>query len=163
MTSRIMPAIALCLVAAMPVRGEVMENISLADLDSVLTDAGFNPEMSVDDNGRHLAASMKAQGYNFDVRGRDCVDGHCAILVFFANFDLERPIEFADFKTINKYNDDFYRGRAYVLEKEQQIGIDMVVDLRGGVERDHILVNASRYLEIIQDFVKLFRESQGGN
>lgn len=132
----------------------VTETMTADDIERVLAEAGLNPTMSFDAKTGAPVATGTADGVIFVVRAVDCSGRpqRCGQLVLFANFELRRPITDQDFRVVNSFNDGNKNGRAYVLEGSDQIGVDYVIDLTGGVTGEHIQNRLGRWPGIIQTF-----------
>ena len=132
----------------------VKETMTAADIERALGEAGLNPTMSVDGNTGAPVATGSTDGVIFIVRAVDC-EGEpqrCGQLVLFANFELRREANDEDFRVVNSFNDGNKNGRAYVLEGSDQIGVDYVIDLTGGVTGEHISNRLGRWPGIISTF-----------
>lgn len=132
----------------------VKETLTAQDIERVLTEAGMNPTMSIDGNTGAPVATGSVDGVIFIVRAVDCSGSPqaCGQLVMFANFELRRDISDQDFRIVNGFNDGNKNGRAYVLEGSDQIGVDYVIDLTGGVTGEHISNRLGRWPNIISTF-----------
>jgi hypothetical protein len=99
-------------------------------------------------------------GAGFVVRALDCAGEPtaCENLLFFANFSLDRAVSEADYLIINRFNDSELFGRAYVLGSRNEIGVEYVLDMGGGVSTDHIAQNISRWADIIAAFIENFQQ-----
>lgn len=132
--------------------------LTAGELENVLKSPGFDPEMGTFESSGEPYASIKAKGYYFLVRAKECEVASCRLLLFFANFDLDRDPGFKDYIAVNSYNDRELYGRRYVFAKEQKVGIDFVLDLKGGVSIDYVRLNAERFPGMIAAFVEHYRE-----
>lgn len=144
---------------------QMADRLTSDDILAVLEQAGFEVTMSTDKNNGTPVARASAGDLVFVVRAMDC-DGTplaCSQLILFANFDLNRDTTDSDFKIVNDFNDSSLDGRAYVLDRTNQIGIDFVVDLSGGVSPDHIADRLSRWEGIVSRFISDFRSARTGS
>lgn len=130
-------------------------------LESALTEAGLNPDMMADSATGAPVAQGKAGQFGFYVRALSCSGAPkaCETLVFFANFKLGRDVAQSDYRIVNSFNDSQVFGRAYVLQGTNEVGVDYVIELNGGVTEEHLSQNISRWADVISAFVSKF---QGG-
>lgn len=143
----------------------VKETMTAADIEQVLQEAGLSPTMSVDGDTGAPVATGTVDGMIFVVRAVDC-EGRpqrCGQLVVFANFDLRRRVGDDDFRIVNRFNDGNKNGRAYVLEGREQIGVDYVIDLTGGVTSEHIKGRLDRWPGIIGTFREQMVQEYAGS
>ncbi|NOX39669.1 MAG: YbjN domain-containing protein [Alphaproteobacteria bacterium] len=138
---------------------QVTRGVSATSLEEILKSAGYTPKMTKSEQLGGAYASMEGGGYLFHAEAAECAAENCSILFLFANFNLDRDITLKDYQTINSYNDTEFLGRAYINVKERQVGIDLVFDLRGGVDREYIRLKALQFPELIQTFVDRFRKA----
>lgn len=129
-------------------------------LEAALNEAGLGASMMEDAASGAPVASGQAGQFTFFVRALDCsgTPAACENLMFFANFELGRAASAKDFRIVNDFNDSHVFGRAYVLEARNEVGVDYVIDLGGGVSEDHLSQNISRWADVIGAFVSQFRE-----
>jgi len=146
-----------------PALAETKSTVNLSELEQILIAAGLEPEMEVSENDNEPYALVTANGYNFDVRAKQCIPEGCQVILFFSNFDLGRDITQKDYRAVNTYNDSNLHGRAYVYEAKKRVGIDFVLDLRGGVDTAYIQLNARRFPGLVQEFVDHFRDAMSDN
>lgn len=132
----------------------VQETMTAADIERVLAEAGLSPTMSTDAKTGTPVATGSVDGVIFVVRAVDCEGNpsRCGQLVIFANFELRRDIDDEDYRIVNRFNDSNKNGRAYVLEGANQIGVDYVIDLTGGVTGEHISNRLGRWPGIVSTF-----------
>lgn len=135
------------------------------ELETALAEAGLSPTMLEDASTGAPVGNGKAGDFTFFVRALDCsgTPAACENLMFFANFDLGRTASAQDFRIVNDFNDSQVFGRAYVLEDADQVGVDYVIELGGGVSKDHLSTNISRWADVIGAFVTEFREGHAGS
>lgn len=145
--------------AAFPSNAETREAIGAEILSDLLKKAGYSFEMEVDKESGEPRTTISSGGYVFNVRAKNCRSNGCELLLFFANFNMGRELDLHDFRIVNNYNDSEIFGRAYIFEEQQMIGIDLVIDLRGGVEDDYIRINAQRFPALIQSFADHYRDA----
>lgn len=148
-----------------PVSAQVIETVDAEQLEAALSEAGLNPTMLSDSATGAPVANGSAGDFTFFVRALSCSGEPmaCENLVFFANFELGRDVSPNDFRTVNNFNDSQVFGRAYVLERQNQVGVDYVIELGGGVTTDHLSENISRWADVISAFVERFREGQSSS
>lgn len=144
---------------------QTIEAVGADRLEAVLNAAGLNPMMMEDAATGTPVASGTAGEFAFFVRALSCSGEPpvCENLVFFANFDLGRAATERDFRIVNNFNDSQVFGRAYVLESQNQVGVDYVIELGGGVTEDHLAQNVSRWADVIAAFVNKFREGHASS
>ncbi len=149
--------------AAFAVAGAAQaENIGAVtadELEAALSDAGLNPTMLKDAATGAPFAHGKAGETIFYVRTMSCSGRPqaCEELMFYANFPLGRTATAEDFRIVNSFNDGQVFGRAYVLEKKDEVGVDFVIELGGGVSEEHLAQNISRWADVIAAFVDRFQ------
>ena len=136
-----------------------VSRLDQAAIEQVLLDAGYRPDMSVSESMGRPAARVEAGNIFFFVQGRDCGNGLCQGLLLLANFELGREVRARDYEVTNAWNDRNLRGRAYVLASENVVGLDLFIDLRGGVERAHILLALGEFPDLLDEFVGFFGDS----
>ncbi|NNE42365.1 MAG: hypothetical protein HKN14_15770 [Marinicaulis sp.] len=129
-------------------------------LETVLSAAGLSPTMLEDSATGAPVASGQAGEFGFFVRAMSCSGSPaaCENLMFFANFELGRAATTNDLRVVNQFNDSQVFGRAYVLEQQNQVGVDYVIELGGGVSQEHLAQNISRWADVISAFVAKFQE-----
>lgn len=139
--------------------------VTAGELEAALAEAGLGPNMLEDAATGAPVANGKAGEFSFFVRALNCsgAPAACEDLVFFANFDLGRPATAADFRIVNDFNDSAVFGRAYVLETQDQVGVDYVIELGGGVSEAHLAKNIGRWADVISAFVEKFRAGHSGS
>ena len=105
-------------------------------------------------------ANGTAGEISFYVRALSCsgAPAACENLVFFANFDLGREASTSDYQIVNSFNDSHVFGRAYVLANKNQVGVDYVIELGGGVTEEHLSENVGRWGRCDFSIVAKFRE-----
>jgi len=152
------------LLGVLPAYAETMDALTADELESVLTDAGLSPSMTENAASGTPVANGSVGEIQFWVRAMDCSGSPaaCENLVFFANFDLGRPVSATDYRVVNNFNDSQVFGRAYILEKQNQVGVDYVVDLGGGVTQAHLTNNISRWADVIAAFIEKFSQGNTG-
>ncbi len=144
---------------------ETIGAVTAEQLEAALSDAGLGPTMLEDASTGAPVANGRAGEFSFFVRALECSGkpAACENLVFFANFDLGRTATAQDFRIVNDFNDGQVFGRAYVLEDKNQVGVDYVIELGGGVSEDHLSQNVSRWADVIGAFVDQFRAGHQGS
>ncbi|WP_428407525.1 YbjN domain-containing protein [Hyphococcus sp.] len=141
---------------------ETLGAITGDQLESVLAEAGLNPDMMADSATGAPVAQGKAGQFGFYVRALSCSGSPkaCETLVFFANFKLGRDVAESDYRIVNSFNDSQVFGRAYVLEGTDEVGVDYVIELNGGVTEEHLSQNISRWADVISAFVSKFQDGE---
>jgi|GEM_PF-1688290 len=139
--------------------------VNSEQLGAALSAAGLNPTMIEDAATGAPVANGTAGEFGFFVRALSCSGNPpaCENLMFFANFELGRSVTPEDFRIINGFNDSQVFGRAYVLESQNQVGVDYVIELGGGVSEEHLAQNISRWADVISAFVAKFQEGAAGS
>ncbi len=139
---------------------QIIEAVNADQLEAALSAAGLNPIMMQDAASGAPVAEGAAGEFKFYVRTLSCSGAPtaCENLVFFANFDLGRPAETADYRIVNGFNDGQVFGRAYILESKNQVGVDYVIELGGGVTEEHLSENIGRWSDVIAAFFAKFLE-----
>ena len=140
-----------------------MSALTGAEIEAALSEAGLDVEMLEDAASGNPVANAVMGDIRFWVRALDCADGACSTLVFFANFSLGRPVEDSDYRIINRFNDRNVFGRAFVLDSADEVGVDYVIELDGGVSMDNVSANISRWADVISAFIDHFRAGAGSS
>lgn len=154
-------AIAMALMIA-PASAQMLDSVTADQLENVLSEAGLNPSMMSDAQTGAPVAAGRAGQFEFYVRALSCSSSpsSCETLVFFANFALGRAVTPADYRIVNGFNDSQVFGRAYVLDRTNEVGVDYVIELNGGVSEAHLSQNISRWADVISAFVAKFQEGE---
>ncbi len=150
-----------------PVHAQSIEALTADDIEQILTEAGLNPSMRTDSSNGAPVAFATLGETEFTVRAMNCSGRPplCRELLFFANFELGRKLTVGDFVSINNFNESNVFGRAYVLRSAApagEVGIDYVVELDGGVSKDHITSNIERWGDVVAAFIESFTASPAG-
>lgn len=155
-------AAAAALLALAPAHAENKSAVTAAELEQILSAAGLGVTVIEDAQTRAPVAHVEAGGVQYWVRALDCSGSPkaCSTLVFFANFDLGRPAAASDYEVINRFNDSQVFGRAYLLPGRNQVGVDYVIELDGGVSMDNITRNVGRWADVINAFIGHFSAGQ---
>lgn len=134
-----------------------------AELEAILGDAGIAAQVIEDAATGAPVAHAQSGAVQFWVRALDCVGAPkaCSTLVFFANFELGRATAAKDYEVVNRFNDSQVFGRAYLLPGRNQVGVDYVIELDGGVSMNNIANNIARWTHVIDAFIGHFREGAG--
>lgn len=143
-----------------PVFAENKSALTAEEIAAALSAAGMNPQQATDVATGAPVFVGEMNGASFVVRALDCAGEPtaCENLLFFANFSLDRAVSEADYLIINRFNDSELFGRAYVLGSRNEIGVEYVLDMGGGVSTDHIAQNISRWADIIAAFIENFQQ-----
>ena len=139
------------------------DKMNAQQIEALLEDAGFAPEVVMDEANGAPVAVAKVGDIEFIVRALACEEGACERLLLFANFRLGRPISQQDYKIINSFNESKADGRAYVLEKSGEIGVDYMIDLTGGVSAGHISSRLNRWQGVVDSFLEAVRAGNTGS
>ena len=147
------------------VSAQTIEAVDAEQLEAALADAGLNPTMMSDSASGAPVAYGSLGDFTFFVRALGCSGDPmaCENLMFFANFELNREVSAGDYRTVNSFNDSQVFGRAYVLERQSQVGVDYVIELGGGVTEAHLAENIGRWADVVSAFVDSFREGYSGS
>ena len=134
-------------------------------LKTVLEEAGLSPQIFEDAQTGAPVGSGTAGEFKFFVRALDCGGDPlaCENLLFFANFPLGRSATQQDFQIVNGFNESKVFGRAYVLKGGEEVGVDYVIELSGGVSEEHLSDNISRWGDVVAAFVNDFRAGYAGS
>ncbi len=155
-------AAAAALAASSPAFAQSTSAVTAADLQSILNDAGMAATVIEDAATGSPVASGQAGAVQFFVRALDCAGAPkaCSTLIFFANFELGRATAAGDYEIVNRFNDSQVFGRAYLIPGRNQVGVDYVVELDGGVSAAHIAGNIGRWADVINAFISHFSKGQ---
>lgn len=155
-------ALLMALGSAGPASAQTKNALTAAELGAVLEAAGLSVEVTEDARTKNPVASAQAGTIQFWVRALDCKGAPkaCSTLMFFANFDLGREATAKDFQTVNAFNDRQVFGRAYLLRQRNEVGVDYVIEMDGGVTPDHISKNIARWADVIDAFISHFSAEQ---
>jgi len=153
---------AVALASTSPALAETKSAVTGAELGTILSNAGLAANVIEDAQSRAPVAHVQAGAVQYWVRALDCTGAPkaCSTLVFFANFELGRAATPKDFEVINHFNDSQVFGRAYVISGKNQVGVDYVIELDGGVSMDNITRNIGRWADVITAFIGHFSEGQ---
>ncbi|MBB5517788.1 YbjN domain-containing protein [Amphiplicatus metriothermophilus] len=137
--------------------------VTAEELEAALAEAGLSPAMTRDAATGAPVARGSAGDIIFWVRALDCAGAPpaCENLLFFANFDLGRAATAKDYEVINAFNERQVFGRAYIIEGRDQVGVDYVIDLAGGVTAEHLALSIGRWADVIAAFIDNFRAGHG--
>ncbi|MEM8770168.1 MAG: YbjN domain-containing protein [Pseudomonadota bacterium] len=141
-----------------------VDAVTADELQAALEAAGLGPVTMLEDAGTGNPVAHGRAGENtFFVRALDCsgTPAACETLMFFANFELGRAATANDFRIADNFRDGQVFGRAYVLEDKGQVGVDYVIELGGGVSKEHLSQNISRWADVISEFIDKFRAGLG--
>lgn len=151
-------ATAALLAAASPAQAEMKSALTGEEIAAIVKAAGLPAELTADSSGAPGVIGQ-AGDVNFVVRALGCAGepAACSTLMFFANFSLGRALTPRDYEILNSYNDSHLYGRAYALPNSQEVGIDYVIELDGGVSPEHLAANVGRWADVIGAFLERFR------
>jgi len=143
---------------------EIISSTTAGEMVVLLKSFGWEAEITTDNAGGPDAVQITFNGYTSWLRLKDCPDNapsQCGSLMFFSNWDLGRDVTQADMVKLNKYNDVNVVGRTYFIDKNgpkgDQVGIDFVISIKGGVTRQHLIQEVEHWDDIIDKFVETFR------
>jgi hypothetical protein len=165
MTARLLGCVAAAAFVVLTSAGASAQNRSAVtgdELETILSEAGFPVQVVEDARTGAPVATVQVGEIQYWIRALDCKGApkSCSTLVFFANFSLGRAKEQKDFEIINRFNDSQLFGRAYLLPGRDEVGVDYVIELDGGVSLDHIAKNIARWSDVIDAFIAHFSDSQ---
>jgi len=142
-----------------------IEAVTADELEAALSEAGLSPTIIADANTGAPVGSGKVGEFGFFVRALSCSGSPaaCEDLMFFANFDLGRAAIEKDYRIVNSFNDSQVFGRAYIIESKNQVGVDYVIELGGGVSKNHLSENLSRWSDVIAAFVNKFTQGSASS
>lgn len=154
--------IAASLLWGSPALAQSKSAVTAAELEAILADAGLAASLVEDAATGAPVASAQAGPVQFWVRALDCAGAPkaCSTLVFFANFELGRASTQKDYEIVNRFNDGQVFGRAYIVPGRNQVGVDYVIELDGGVSMEHIAANVGRWTDVIGAFMAHFSAAQ---
>ena len=146
------------LIFSVPANAQLMESFYGPTMETILENAGLNPDMQIDSKTGAPVAFGKAGDFNFVARAMNCsgIPKSCEELMFFANFPLGRPLRVTDLVAVNNYNESQVFGRAYVVRPgagDGEVGVDYVIELGGGVSRQHVEENVARWADVLTAFI----------
>lgn len=170
---KIMMGALFCLASAVvpghALAAELTDGMTGEEIGQMLEGAGLSHTLMADKNSGTPVAVGKLGQINFVVRALACegTPVSCAQLLFFANFDLNRPVSEEDYLIVNDFNDSAFDGRAYVVEEGTanggQIGVDFYIDLTGGVSAEHVTGRLSRWQGVVSSFLEEMRKDRTGS
>lgn len=148
-------------------RAEVYYTITAEQVASVLRKAGFKTKVVADEHkeGEQPSWTIQAEDktpfyMGVDVRACDA-DGYpkgCLGLRFFASMDLEASDLAVARRTAERYNRDYYIGKAYVSDDGKSLYFENYLMLDGGVTMDHLEKNLSNFLSGYDSLADLYEE-----
>lgn len=155
-------AVLAALMSLSPAGAQTKNAVTGAELEAILSGAGLAVKVIEDASTRAPVAHVQAGAVQYWVRALDCSGSPkaCSTLVFFANFELGRAVAASDYEIVNRFNDSQVFGRAYLLPGRNQVGVDYVIELDGGVSMDNITGNVSRWADVINAFIGHFSKGQ---
>ncbi len=158
-------AAAALLASGAPAFAQSRSAVTAVELEAILDGAGFPVNVIEDAATGAPVASVQAGNVQFWIRALDCAGAPkaCSTLVFFANFELGRTASQKDFEIVNRFNDSQVFGRAYLLPGRNQVGVDYVIELDGGVSMEHISKNIGRWADVINAFINHFSQGQSSS
>jgi len=126
-----------------------------AEIEALLADAGLPVKLTEDARTGTPVAQGQLGSFVFLVRGMECSGAPkaCASLLFFANFGMASAPTQADFEAINRFNDSQLYGRAYIIPARNEVGVDYVIELDGGVSTENLSRNVARWADVVGAFV----------
>ncbi|WDI33021.1 YbjN domain-containing protein [Hyphococcus flavus] len=162
MKQAIIAGMAAAVMMTAPASAQLLDSVTADQLESILSDADLGPSMMSDAQTGAPVATGRAGQFDFYVRALSCSGSpaSCETLVFFANFKLGRDVAPSDYRIVNGFNDSQVFGRAYVLQGTNEVGVDYVIELNGGVSEDHLSENISRWADVISAFVSKFQAGE---
>lgn len=148
-------AVAAAALAASPASAEMKTALTGAEIAALLTDAGLEATLTEDARTGTPVAQGQIGSYIFVVRGMECSGAPtaCGALLFFANFGMGAAPSQADFEAVNRFNDSQLYGRAYIIASRNEVGVDYVIELDGGVSMDNLSRNVARWADVVGAFV----------
>lgn len=160
---RIPAAIAAFMLAVSPpAYAQSKSALTAGEIETVLLDAGLEVTMIEEARSGAPVAHVVLGDVQYWVRALDCSGAPkaCSTLVFFANFSLGRDAASTDFEIVNRFNDSQVFGRAYVIPGKNEVGVDYVIELDGGVSMENVSRNIARWADVIGAFINHFSEDQ---
>lgn len=155
--------------AAFPAAAQVKTALTGEEIETVLGEAGLSPQAMLDSKTRTPVFKVATEdGGEFWVRTMDCAGAPpaCSTMIFFRNYTLQEGAASAmHYEIVNDYNEAKLSGRAYVLKGAgpngaDQVGVDYVIELDGGVSKEHLARRIAHWSEVVRAFVQSFREGR---
>lgn len=145
-----------------PAAAQSKSSLTGDELEGVLSAAGLPVQVIADAKTGDPVAHVQLGNVQYWVRALDCAGAPkaCSTLVFFANFELGRQAVAKDYEVVNRFNDSQVFGRAYLIPGRDQVGVDYVIELDGGVSMDNVSRNISRWADVIGAFIAHFSDEQ---
>ncbi len=155
--------------AEMPRTGkaEVYFTVTAEQVASVLRKAGFKTKVVADEqkDGEKPSWTIEAQDktpFYMGVNVRACdAKGYpkgCLGIRFFASMDLEKNDLAVARRTAERYNRDYYIGKAYVSADGKSLYFENYVMLDGGVTMTHLDRNLSNFLAGYDSLMDVYEE-----
>ncbi|HNR77127.1 MAG TPA: YbjN domain-containing protein [Parvularculaceae bacterium] len=160
---RVSALIAVFLLASgAPAFAQSKSALTAAEIEAVLSDAGLTVRMIEEARTGAPVAHVALDNVQYWVRALDCSGAPkaCSTLVFFANFSLGRDAKPSDYEIVNRFNDSQVFGRAYVIPGKNEVGVDYVIELDGGVSMENVSRNVARWADVINAFISHFSKGQ---
>ena len=165
----LLPLAAALALAALPASAQVKTALTGDESEAVLTEAGLSAQPMLDSKTRAPVFKVATEdGGEFWVRTLDCAGAPvaCSTLVFFRNYTLQEGVASQlHYEIVNDFNEGKLSGRAYVLkgagpQGADQVGVDYVIELDGGVSSEHLARRVAHWGEVVRAFVQSFREGR---
>ncbi|MBI1391179.1 MAG: hypothetical protein GC152_00430 [Alphaproteobacteria bacterium] len=141
---------------------QLTSSMTAADIVAALEAAGMAASMMEDLDSGAPVAKVEAGDVFYFVRAMDCSGGACGTLLFFANFALGRDAAPEDYSVVNSFNERQVFGRAYVVADRGEVGVDYVIELRGGVSKENVARNIDTWVDVVASFREHFRQKSTG-
>ncbi|MGD9799236.1 MAG: YbjN domain-containing protein [Parvularculaceae bacterium] len=158
------PAIvaAFILLSATPCVAQSKTALTADEIEAALGDAGLPVRMIEEARTGAPVANVQLGNVQYWIRALDCAGAPkaCSTLVFFANFELGRASTAEDLEVVNRFNDGQVFGRAYVIPGKDQVGVDYVLEMDGGVSMENVSRNIARWADVISAFISHFSEGR---
>ncbi|GAA6207628.1 hypothetical protein NBRC116601_09210 [Cognatishimia sp. WU-CL00825] len=138
---------------ALGASAEVIDRVSAPRLVELIAVNGWPHDLQSNMDTGEPVITFEAEGVKMVMRALECESDSCQTLMIFANFDVGRQLAVQDFLAVSDFNDANMLGRSYVNLQENKIGLDLVVDLRGGVTEEHLRLNIAEFPAMVSAFL----------
>lgn len=148
-------------------KAQVLYSVTAEQVARVLRKGGFKTKIVADKvkPGEKPSWTIEAENrvpfyMGADVRACD-TDGYpkgCLGIRYFASMDLEKADLATARRTADRYNRDFYIGKAYVSEDGKSLYFENYLMLDGGVTEDHLEKNLDNFLAGYDSLMDLYGE-----
>ena len=148
-------------------RAEVYYTVTAEQVASVLRKAGFKTKVVANEHKAGETPTWTIEAENetpfymgVDVRACDA-KGYpkgCLGIRFYAFMDLEKSDLAVARRTVDRYNRDYYIGKAYVSDDGKSLYFENYLMLDGGVTMTHLEKNLSNFLSGYDSLMDVYEE-----